>query len=190
VATIRSHPRLDVLTIAAMASVTALDVFLPATKLAAVASGLAGVLAAVRAAHWGAQHSLRQPLVWILHAGYAWLVLGLMLRALAGLDDAVPASLATHALTVGAIGSVTLGMMARVSLGHTGRPLTVSKPMTAAFVAMNAAAFARAVVPLFAPDWYFGSLVAAGGLWTGSFLVFLAVYSPMLLHARVDGKVG
>jgi uncharacterized protein involved in response to NO len=86
--------------------------------------------------------------LWILHTGYGWLALGLLLRAFAGFDPSVPASLATHALTVGAIGSLTLGMMARVSLGHTGRALVASRPTVWAFGAITAAAFARAILPL------------------------------------------
>jgi uncharacterized protein involved in response to NO len=128
--------------------------------------------------------------LWILHAGYGWLALGLLLRALAGFDSAVPGSLATHALTVGAIGSLTLGMMARVSLGHTGRALVASMPTVWAFGAITAAAFARVIVPLLAPGWYFTALVASAGLWTAAFVLYLVAYLPVLVTPRVDGKPG
>ena len=190
VQSIRSIPSLDVLTVAGMGVLTALDVFVPDTRVAATASGIVGVLAAVRAVHWGTRGALRQPLLWILHAGYAWLTLGLLLRAVAGFNGLVPSSLATHALTVGAAGSITLGMMARVALGHTGRPL-VASAVTWAFGAVNAAAFARVVVPLFAPPtWYFGALLAAGALWSTAFLIYLVVYTPILMAPRSDGKPG
>jgi uncharacterized protein involved in response to NO len=187
---IRSIPRLDGLAIAGMAFLTVLDVFTPESRGAAVTSGVVGVLAAARAVHWGGRHSARVPLLWILHVGYAWLPIGLLLRALAAFDPAVPRSLATHALTVGAIGCLTLGMMARVALGHTGRPLVATKPLAWAFAAIAGAAAARVLVPLFAPAWYFPALVIAGALWSTAFLTYVLVYAPLLSKPRLDGKAG
>ena len=92
--------------------------------------------------------------------------------------------------TVGAIGSISLGMMARVALGHTGRALVASKPVVWAFGAITMAAFARVVVPMFAPGWYFGTLVAAAALWTLAFLLYVVAYFPILVMPRVDGKPG
>jgi uncharacterized protein involved in response to NO len=173
-----------------MAFLTVLDVFTPESRGAAVTSGVVGVLAAARAVHWGGRHSARVPLLWILHVGYAWLPIGLLLRALAAFDPAVPRSLATHALTVGAIGCLTLGMMARVALGHTGRPLVATKPLAWAFAAIAGAAAARVLVPLFAPAWYFPALVIAGALWSTAFLTYVLVYAPLLSKPRLDGKAG
>jgi uncharacterized protein involved in response to NO len=190
VTSIRSNVKLDVATVAAMAVLTLLDAFFAGPRLAACVAGVAGVLAAARALHWGAQHSLRQPLLWILHAGYGWLVLGLLLRAVGTLDLAVSGSLATHALTVGAVGSLTLGMMARVALGHTGRPLIVSPAMAWGFAAINGAGIARTLAPLVAGNWYFSTLVAAGALWTLAFVLFVVVYAPVLTKPRIDGEAG
>lgn len=190
VTSIRSVPLLDALAIGAMVGVTLLDVVAPASQVGALLSGVAGILAGGRAAHWGARHSFKQPLVWILHTGYAWLVLGLVFRAVAGLGGVGFASLATHALTVGAIGSLTLGMMARVALGHTGRMLVVPPAIAMAFVAINLAAVARVFVPLFAPGWYFAELVATATLWVIAFATFLVVYAPILSLPRIDGRPG
>jgi uncharacterized protein involved in response to NO len=187
---IRSNAALDVATISAMALLTLLDGFFPQSNIVPYAAGGVGVLAAARALHWGAQHSLRQPLLWILHAGYAWLVLGLLLRAVSPLNLAVSSSLATHVLTVGAVGSLTLGMMARVALGHTGRPLVASPAITWGFAAINGAAIVRAIALLVAPGWYLAMLVAAGTLWTLAFLLFVVVYAPLLTKPRLDGKAG
>ena len=187
---VRSSPPLDVLTIAAMAALTLLDALVPERAATAAAAGAAGVLALARAARWGTRHTARDPLLWILHAGYGWLVVGLLLRALARLVPVIPGSLATHALTVGAIGSLTLGMMARVSLGHTGRRLIASRSTVGSFAAITTAAFARVAVPMFAPSWYLASLVAAAGLWTLAFVLFLLAYVPVLLAPRVDRKPG
>lgn len=191
-ASIRSIPSLDALAIGTMALVTVVDAFAPRGRVAAVLAGCAGLLAAARALHWGARYSLQQPLLWVLHAGYAWLVLGLVLRGVGGvgIQGAGFETLATHALTVGAIGTLTLGMMARVSLGHTGRMLVASPSMAVAFVAINLAAVARVFVPMVAPEWYFGALVATGTLWSAAFVTFLIVHTPMLVSPRVDGRPG
>ena len=186
---IRSIPALDVLTVVMMAVLTLVDVFATPSLLAPALAAVVGVLAAARAVHWGSVHSVRHPLLWILHAGYAWLVLGLLLRGAAAFAS-IPSSAATHALTVGAIGGLTLGMMARVALGHTGRALVVPPSIAWAFGAINAAALVRVLVPLFAPSSYFMGLVAAGGLWTIAFAIFVVVYAPILTSPRVDGKAG
>jgi uncharacterized protein involved in response to NO len=186
---IRSHPRLDVLTVVGMASLTVVDAVAPGTVVSALLAGVVGALAIARAWGWKTRRVARHPLLWILHAGYAWLCVGLLLRAAAPLQT-LPPSLATHALTVGAIGSLTLGMMARVALGHTGRPLVVPRSMVAAFVFMTAAAAVRVVGPLLGPESYFVTLLLAGAFWTAAFLVFLAVYFPVLTSPRADGKAG
>ena len=190
VATIRSSVWLDRASVVSLVALASADAAFPDTQLTAATAGLAATLAVARAWHWGARHTLRQPLLWVLHAGYVWYVVGLALRAVHGFTGAIPASLATHALTVGAIGGLTLGMMARVALGHTGRPLVVSRTMAGAFLAINGAAAARVLVPWLAPDYYFASLVAAATLWTGAFLVFVVVYTPLLTTPRIDGKFG
>ena len=183
IASIRSRPALDVLTLGGLIVLTAVGVWERDGKVASTVAVVVGVLAIARAAGWGARHALRIPLLWILHAGYAWIPVGLLLRPIAG-------SAATHALTVGAIGSLTLGMMARVALGHTGRPLVAPRLVSFGFGAMTLAAFARVVVPLLAPALYFPSLVAAAALWAAAFLAYLVAYTPILLAARVDGKPG
>jgi uncharacterized protein involved in response to NO len=138
--------------------------------------------------HWGSGRSFCDPLLWILHVGYAWIPLGLLLRAMSGLWS-LPVSLSTHALTVGAIGSMTLGMMARVALGHTGRPLTATRPVAAAFVLMTLAACFRILGPLF-PQHYIAALTISSGLWTVAFGIYLFVFIPVLTAPRVDGKAG
>jgi uncharacterized protein involved in response to NO len=190
VAEIRSIPALDVATVVGMGIVIVIGIVLPDSSPSAVAAAAVAVLAVARAWHWGTRHVLRHPLLWILHAGYAWLLIGLMLRGVARASTAVPASLSTHALTVGGIGSLTLGMMARVSLGHTGRPMRASPLMTSAFVAVTGAAIARVLCPIVLPGHYFGELLVAGGLWTAAFLTFVVSHAPILCARRVDGKPG
>jgi uncharacterized protein involved in response to NO len=154
----------------------------------AAAAALAALANAARMAPWGARHTLLHPILWILHLGYAWIPLGLALQALAALGLIAP-SVATHSLTIGAVGSLTLGMMARVALGHTGRPLAVARPTTVAFVLVNLAALAR-LSALLTPDLHLESLLAAGALWSLAFLLFLWVHLPILTRARLDGRAG
>jgi len=81
-------------------------------------------------------------------------------------------------------------MMARVSLGHTGRPLEPPPIMTLAFVTINLAALARVALPLLFPAAYTRGMDVAGLIWIAAFGLFVAVYGPMLLRPRVDGKPG
>ncbi|HQY64002.1 MAG TPA: NnrS family protein [Polyangiaceae bacterium] len=191
VATIRSHPRLDAAALAAMVAVLAVDVAAPGGRVAAWIAGAAAIATAARAVHWGAQYTARVPLLWILHVTYAWIPAGLALRVAAWLTPAVPASLATHALTVGAIGGMTLGMMARVALGHTGRALEAGRAVAAAFVLVTLAALVRVGGPLALGAAHTRiALHVSGTLWTAAFVLFLVVYAPILARPRADGKPG
>jgi len=113
-----------------------------------------------------------------------------VLKGLASLYPALPATAALHALTVGAVGVLTLGMMARVALGHTGRPLEVHSAVVVAFVLVNAAAFVRSIGPMLAPVHYLVVLDVSATLWTIAFLTYAIVYLPILVRPRVDGKPG
>jgi uncharacterized protein involved in response to NO len=128
-------------------------------------------------------------MLWVLHLGYGWLALGLGLTAAAAWLPTLVMP-AVHALTVGALGGLTLGMMARVALGHTGRPIQATPVIIAAFVAINLAAIGRAFLPLLLPAYYLSLLMVAGGLWSLAFLLFLFHYTPILLRSRIDGKEG
>ncbi|HEY2514592.1 MAG TPA: NnrS family protein [Polyangiaceae bacterium] len=190
VESVRSSPRLDVVAIASMVLLTLLDAFAPESRAVPVVSAIAGIFAAARTVHWGARHSFRIPLLWILHVGYAWIPLGLLLRAAAPLGLFAPGAAALHALTAGAIGSLTLGMMSRVSLGHTGRSLVAPRLAAISFEVITLAAAVRVFVPLVYPAWYGPSLYVSGIAWALAFLLFVIGYAPMLVAPRVDGKAG
>lgn len=130
------------------------------------------------------------PLLWVLHLGYAWVVVGFGLLALSAVGLAGANLGALHAFTVGGIGVLTLGMMARVALGHTGRPLEASRTITLAFVLVNLAAGMRVVFPVVWPMHYASALLGAGLLWSAAFLLFTLIYLPILLRPRVDGRAG
>lgn len=188
---VMSSPRLDVAALATVAVVTVLDATIgDAPAVLAVAPGLAAVLLAVRARRWGTLYTGRAPLLWILHLGYMFLPLGFALRAAGRLWSAIPSSSATHALTAGGIGLMTLGMMARVPLGHTGRPLSVGWPMSLAFVLASLAAILRTVAPFLDPSRWLYSMRAAGALFSLAFAIYAVVFTPICLAPRVDGKPG
>jgi len=187
---IRSHRSLDALSIGAMALLALVDAALPAGAPAAIVAGLTGVFAAARAVHWGAWRSSRVPLLWILHVGYAWIPVALWLRAASAFTRGFPESIATHAFTVGAIGALTLGMMARVTLGHTGRALVPPRSVVVAFALIVLAATARVVAPLISPLHYRVWVIIAGTLWSAAFTLYLVAFAPALVSPRPDAKPG
>jgi uncharacterized protein involved in response to NO len=150
---------------------------------------LAAALHAVRVALWSPLATRGRPILWILHVSYAWVIVHLLLRGFAGLDLVAPA-LATHALTVGVIGGLTLGMMTRTSRGHTARPLKVGSWEKAAYVLVHLAAFARVLLPLAWPQGYVLLIGASAVFWTLAFAIFTVVYIPILTRARLDGQPG
>src|SRR5690606_34231384 len=116
---------------------------------------------------WLSRGVWRLPLLWVLYIGYAWLPLGLALLGSAALglwSDSL--LMGVHALTLGCIGTLTLGMMARVSLGHTGRPLQPSPAVVLAFVLISLAAVVRVLMPWLDISRYLQWLQWSGLLWT------------------------
>ena len=154
-----------------------------------------GVLALSAALHlkrllgWHSKLTRTRPILWILHAAYAWLPVGLALLAAAQVGW-VSASAGVHALAVGATGGLIIGMVTRTARGHTGRPLAVSKGEVWAYVLVMSAAALRVLLPLLAPGLYTASLIAAGSAWSIAFLIYLWVFTPWLMQTRLDGKDG
>ena len=144
---------------------------------------------AVRLAGWHHPLVWKMPVQWVLHLGYLWVVVGSGLVALAKFGLFLP-SAAMHALTAGVIGVFTLGMMARVALGHSGRSIDVAEPMVSAFVFLNLAVLLRVFGPSLLPSYYLFWIILSGLLWSLAFAIFLAIYLPLLLRPRVDGKPG
>lgn len=142
---------------------------------------------AVRLGRWYEVGIWRVPLLWSLHLAFAWLVVAPLGQALWHLGLLGNPSLPLHALAVGAMGGLILAMLARVSLGHTGRPLSPPKAMGVAFALVNCGAVARVFLPGLLPNL---ALPLAGICWLAAFALFLAHYAPMFCRARVDGQPG
>jgi uncharacterized protein involved in response to NO len=147
----------------------------------------AGVGAALRLSRWRGFSTAREPLLLILHIGYAWLSFGLLLLALNGISQIVPPVAALHALTVGAIGTMTLAVMTRASLGHTGHPLSAGPVTKTVYFLVTTAAVLRAVSPVVGEHAGF-VLWLAGAAWTGAFGLFAIFYGRILVQPRVPGK--
>jgi uncharacterized protein involved in response to NO len=189
-AEIRSDARLDALAIAGMAALLLGDLVLGPGLLTGVLAFLAGAAGAVRLYFWRPFAAARgRPLLWVLHLGYGWLVVGLLMKGLADATGLLPATAALHALTVGAVGTMLMGVMSRASLGHTGRPLVAPRAVAAAYVLLTVAALLRVAAPLL-PDNYNALLAAAGCAWALAFALFSVIYLPILTGPRVDGTPG
>ena len=161
---------------------------MPGTITAPIAAAAAAIHA-LRLGLWRPWQTLKTPIVWILHGAYAWIVIALALRALA-LWELVPASLATHALTIGGIGGLTLGMMTRTALGHTARALRARRAEVFCYIAIQLAALIRVFVPLAFPSLYLQALLGSALLWCAAFGVFTISYWAILSRPRLDGKPG
>jgi uncharacterized protein involved in response to NO len=153
--------------------------------LCLIACGLQGA----RMWMWDPWCTRYRPILWILHLSYAWIALGLLLMGLAALS-AVPPMLADHALSVGAVGGMIIGMITRTARGHSGLPLQVSRPEVAAYILVQLAAGVRVLLPLASPASYGVAVAASSALWSAAFLLYLIVYVPVLSRPRLDGKPG
>jgi hypothetical protein len=161
----RDAGTLDRAALLAMGAVCVADVLGARGPVAASGMLAAAALHGARMWGWGSLATRREPLLWILHAGWAAVAVGLALRGAGEAGAPIPRSAALHALTVGAIGALTLGMMARVTLGHTGRPLKLPRGMSAAFALVLLAVPLRVLPPIVAPGLYKHGMHGAAGLW-------------------------
>jgi len=180
---------LDIASVASGALVFVLlifDVNGTVLTLVAITAMVANVM---RVSGWYVSRIWYVPLLWVLYMGYAWIILGFLFIALQS-QGMVQPSVAIHAFTVGGIGVLTLGMMARVSLGHTGRAMKASNTIAIAFVLINVAGLFRVIMPSIMPDWYSSFLLISSYSWLAAFSLFVFIYTPILSSVRVDGQPG
>ena len=187
---VRPIPALSTAAIVSVLAVAFVEVVAPAGFAMAMVAGLAGLLVAGRSVHWGFQKTLGKPILWVLHLGHAWIWFGLFLKAASAAGAAIQSSVSTHALTAGAIGTLTLGMMARVTLGHTGRPLQVSPSLTFAFYAISVSAIFRVFGPWLRADFTRPALISSATLWSIAFAIYVIGNAKYLTTPRPDGKPG
>ncbi len=166
------------------------DILTPDSLLVALLAVILYVLHGLRMFGWYTKGIWRKPLLWVLYLAYGFMVIGFLLKAAVFAFDVSP-FLAVHAFAFGGIGLMTLGMMSRVSLGHTGRSITEPpRQMTWAFLILISGAVVRVFFPLFDQSHYTTWIVLSQVLWIISFSIFLFIYFPMLTRQRVDGRYG
>ncbi|MCP5327160.1 MAG: NnrS family protein [Sinobacteraceae bacterium] len=174
----------------AMVLLAVLDALAPFGMASGWLAALLALAHAWRLAGWQGLQTRREPILWSLHLAYAWLPLGLALKAVWLLSGASLGSHWMHALGAGAIASVIFAVITRVALGHTGRPLVVRPLIAWAYLLLHLGAFVRVVLPPALPGHYAAVLAVAAAAWTLAFVAFLIVYAPILLAGRPDNQPG
>ena len=182
-------PRIEKAALGLVAALAVFDVVGTPDLLLAVLGGAACIAHAWRWLLWKPWRTIGTPLVWVLHAAYLWVPAHLVLRSFSALGVTAP-SLATHALTTGAIGGLVIGMMTRTARGHTARPLRADKFDVACYVLVLLAGVVRVGLPLVNPVLLMQSVQWSALLWSAGFGLFAVRYWPVLTRARLDGRAG
>ncbi len=169
------------LTLAALAAWTVA----PENPVVGVGLLSAGLANLVRVARWRGARTVAEPLVWSLHLGFLWMSLGLLLVGLGAVLPGLPSSAGVHALTAGAMGTMTLAVMTRTILSYAGRPPTADRWTAALYALASLAAVLRVLAP-FAADAYLSLLQASALSWSAAFGIFVVRYGRLLVSRRVD----
>jgi uncharacterized protein involved in response to NO len=189
-AEIRSRMPVEAVVISAMALAVLVDALFPRHWVAGLVAAIAAAAQAARLAGWRSLRTLNEPIVWVLHAAYAWLPIGLALKAVNLLSGAGWATHWQHALAIGVAATMIMAVTTRASLGHTGRPLVVTRAIAVAYALLIGAALVRVFGPALAPASYLATIEAAALLWIAAWAIYVVVYTPVLTQERADGKPG
>ncbi|MCB9724113.1 MAG: NnrS family protein, partial [Spirochaetaceae bacterium] len=187
---VHGWPWLDVLTIGTAATAAASGLIVGRTPVTGLLGMLAGLLAAFRLAGWQSWQTRSDPLLWSLHAGSLWVVVGLFLAGASDLGLPIPSTAGLHALTAGAIGGTIIAVVTRVGLGHTGRSLELPVGAVWCYALVHGAALARVAAPFVAGDGHRALLLASGLAWASAFGLFTIRFWPILTTPRPDGRPG
>jgi uncharacterized protein involved in response to NO len=184
--TVRQPARLGPVSVGITAVFFIIDASGLSAQLSALFGGAAALLLMLRCAGWQPFAARYDPLLWSLHLGYLWIPIGIALIAAAKITPNVPWSAGIHALTAGAMGTMILAVMTRVSLGHTGRRLQALRGAVIAYVLVTVGAIGRVGAAWF-PELGVHGLILSGVFWAAAYAVFFATYARILLSPRVDG---
>ena len=188
--TLQNYRWLDISSLILLSIFIVFEVLNVLQIFSAVLAILLAILHIIRMWGWYSHGIWNKPLLWVLYIGYTWLIAGFVLKAMSVFGTVNP-MLSVHAFTYGGIGMITLGMMARVSLGHTGRnvfnPPPILLPM---FLALFAGSILRVLMPMLVSEHYAMWIMLSQWLWIFAFMLFIWVYAPMLIKARIDGSYG
>ncbi|MGH8681304.1 MAG: NnrS family protein [Burkholderiales bacterium] len=177
------HDAFDLVALAILLIALAAWVAAPQSPVTGASLIGAGVLALIRLARWRGHRTLSEPLLWSLHLGFAWVPTGLLLAGASLLLPSLPATAGIHALTAGAMGSMTLAVMTRATLGHTGRALTADRWTAAIYLLVTAAAALRVAAPLLA-EAYLPLLWASAVAWIAAFGIFAVRFGRLLVTSE------
>lgn len=186
----KSWPLVTPLAVASMLGVIFTDLFSPDGAIAGAVALLAGMAQFLRMAQWGGIHTRRLPMIWVLHVGYLWLPIGLLLKGLLLSTGLLVGAFWLHALTAGALATMIVAVMTRASLGHTGRALRAPRLIPTAYGLLVLAAVIRVFGPALAASEYLWTIGLAALSWLAAFGLFLWVYTPILWCPRLDGRPG
>ena len=187
---IRRNQLLDRMLIVATIAVVVVDFITPGSVIEGTLAMVTAVLFTVQLVRWQGWRLRSQPILWILHLGYAWIPVAMLLKAIWLLGVPIPGTSWIHALTTGAYSTMILGIMSRASLGHTGRALIAPLTMVVGYYLLIAAGLGRVFGPILNLDHWRLWVSSAAILWCLSFLLFLFVFAPILCSRRADGRAG
>jgi uncharacterized protein involved in response to NO len=179
---------IEILSIASIVAVLLGDLAMPLLAANGAIALLAAIAQAIRLARWHGHRTARDPMIWVLHIGYAWLVIGLLLKAIWLLAAVAFAEKWIHALTVGAFGTMILAVMTRASLGHTGRALIASPRIAICYTLISISALVRVFVSATLPSQYEAIITTSAVFWMAAFGLFIRVFVPILCKSRADGR--
>lgn len=188
--TLRAPNLFDKLAIVSVLAVLVSDLVSPDSFSSGVCALIAGTVQGIRMVGWRTGRTLNKPILWVLHLGYGWIVFALLLKGIAESTGWISSVTAMHGLTVGAVGTLTLGVMSRAALGHTGRAMIAGRALATAYVTVSVAALMRLFGPKLLPDWYTEFMIASGALWVIAFGLFTILFWPILTRPRIDGQPG
>lgn len=170
-------------------NITLFSAQLPNLVMAAI-YGISAIALGIRCFRWRIWITLRSPLLWSLHVAYWFIPIGLALFSLRELGVNISNSVAIHALTAGAMGNMIIAMIARVSLGHSGRPLQPKPIMSLAFLLVITAALSRVVLTWLVPELSMPWFIYSAAAWIIAYALYVVVYLPILTTPRPDGRPG
>ena len=188
--TLTNRRWLDISCVVLLLIFMASELLLTLPAIAALCAALLCLLHAIRIAGWHTHGIWRKPLLWILYLAYGWIIIGFAITAATHYFE-LSSKLALHAFAYGGIGMMTIGMMARVTLGHTGRKVTHPPAvLTLCLPLLLTGCLIRVVMPPLLPEWHALWIGASQLLWVCTFVMFAAIYTPFLIRPRIDGRPG
>jgi len=173
--------KLALLSVVAM---TVVDVVAPQSQLSGMLAATAAFVNFIRMSSWRMHRTFDQPIVWVLFMGYGFVVLGLAVQSIAIFGGSIERNVADHLLTIGGAGGMTVAVMSRAALGHTGRALHAPWPIIGTYVLIAASALLRASAPVFFAEHYIVLISIAGSMWALAFVLFGWVFWPILTTPR------